>query len=476
MNRSYVLRHLAVVLMVVAVVAPVAAFADSAIKVEKSAPAKVTLGHEYTYTIKVTNVTDAPVMDVVLADKLPKSFKMSSSNPAAKPAKDGTLTWALGTLAPMASKSVTITGVATARGTNTLCGTASYKKQYCVSTEVVEPKLELVKTAPAEVILCDPIPLKFVVKNPGSGTAKNVKIEDKLPNGLTTVDGKSTVTFDVGDLAPGASRELTATVKAAKTGKYVNSATATADDKLKATDKSTTIVRQPVLTLTKTGPSSVYLGRTATYTLKVTNTGDAVAANTIVSDTLPDGATFVSASGDGDESRNKVTWALGDLQPKASKTLTLKLKSATAQVLVNSAEATAKCAKAVSATAKTTYKGIPAILLEVVDLNDPVEVGKTTTYEIIAVNQGTAPGTNIKIVCTLEANEKYLSSTGNTKATVKGAKITFAPVASLAPGAKAVWRVVVEAVKAGDVRFKVAMTSDQLKRSVDETEATNLYK
>ena len=45
----------------------------------------------------------------------------------------------------------------------------------------------------------------------------------------------------------------------------------------------------------------------------------------------------------------------------------------------------------------------------------------------------------------------------------------------MAPGEKATWTVTVKALKAGDVRFKTKMTSDQLGRPVEETEATNLY-
>ena len=66
----------------------------------------------------------------------------------------------------------------------------------------------------------------------------------------------------------------------------------------------------------------------------------------------------------------------------------------------------------------------------------------------------------------------------------RGQRLKQSPIKELAvkytlpvlqPGARAEWQVVVKAVKAGDVRFKVEMTSDQLSRPVEETEATNLY-
>ena len=64
---------------------------------------------------------------------------------------------------------------------------------------------------------------------------------------------------------------------------------------------------------------------------------------------------------------------------------------------------------------------------------------------------------------------------GPPKISSDGKTVTFAPLASLAPKAKTSWKVVVKGVKAGDTRFKVSMTSDQMTRPVEETESTNFY-
>jgi uncharacterized repeat protein (TIGR01451 family) len=146
-----------------------------------------------------------------------------------------------------------------------------------------------------------------------------------------------------------------------------------------------------------------------------------------------------------------------------------------AGTITNYVTAAATCAEGVRASVKTSVAGIPAVLLEVIDIDDPVEIGGQTTYVITATNQGSSPGTNISIVCTLEENEQYVSSSGATRGTLADDTVTFTPLRSLAPKAKATWRVVVKAVKAGDVRFKVTMNTDQITRPVQETEATHLY-
>ena len=52
----------------------------------------------------------------------------------------------------------------------------------------------------------------------------------------------------------------------------------------------------------------------------------------------------------------------------------------------NTAAAKGVCAEA-AASCETKVEGIPAILLEVIDLEDPIEVGAQTTYEIKVTNQ-----------------------------------------------------------------------------------------
>ena len=187
------------------------------------------------------------------------------------------------------------------------------------------------------------------------------------------------------------------------------------------------------------------------------------------------GMKFVSASHGGKAAGGKIRWSLGSFAAGSSRKVKVIVMPTKAVSLTNSVVAKATCAAGVKASVKTVITGISAVLLEVIDDEDPVEVGNETTYVIIATNQGSAPGTNIRFVCTIEDNEQYVSSSGATKGTLKGNTLTFKPLVSLAPKAKATWRVVVKAVKAGDVRFTVAMNTDQLSRPVDETEATHLY-
>jgi hypothetical protein len=61
------------------------------------------------------------------------------------------------------------------------------------------------------------------------------------------------------------------------------------------------------------------------------------------------------------------------------------------------------------------------------------------------------------------------------KAAVEGKTVTFAPLPSLVPKATATYQVVVRGMKAGDVRFGVELTSDQMTSPATETESTHIY-
>ncbi|MCZ6682566.1 MAG: DUF11 domain-containing protein [Planctomycetota bacterium] len=335
------------------------------------------------------------------------------------------------------------------------------------------PEIKLEKSCPSEVMICDPITYDIVVRNTGDMRATNVKITDQLPDGLTTERGGSAISINVGDLGPGKSRRFTYSARASKTGSFSNTAVATGDEGLRAEAGSQVVVRKPALVVTKKGPAMRYLGRPAKFEITVANQGDAPARNTVLVDSRDGGK--VKEVGDGGRSAGgKVTWTLGTIEPGASRTVSLTIKPTRIGTLRNTATATAYCAEA-SASAEMKVEGIPAILLECVDNPDPIEIDGNVTYTITVTNQGSAVGTNIAIVCTLPKEQEHVSSTGPTKAVSKGKKVTFAPLATLAPKASVVYKVTVKGIAEGDVRFKVSLNSDQMTSPAEETESTRIY-
>ncbi len=447
----------------------------SVIGVEKGYPKEARLNQQFSYKILVTNLTRNNLESVALSDDLGSNVKYVSSLPSGS-MSGSRLSWMLGDFKPQETKPVLVSVVPTVEGSVGSCASVSYVSALCSSVPVVSPKLKLTMTGPREVIKCDEIVYSLEVSNIGTGSLSDVRVADALPRGLQTIDGKSSVELAVGTLEPGQTRRYSIRTKPSAKGTYEGRATVVGEGDLRAeSGVVTTIVREPVLKITKTGPKESYTSVPFTYEITVTNTGDGMAVATMLEDAIPPGATLMTASDRAVATSEKVTWNMGDLAPGASKKVTMTLRGESPATVRSVATAKATCAESVTASAETVLKGIPAILLEVVDLADPIKVGDNVTYRITVTNQGSAADRNIRIVCSLEENQQFVSATGATTGTAAGSTITLQPLASLAPKAQAVWSVTVRNVKAGDVRFKLTMTSENLTRSVEETEATNVW-
>ncbi|MFM9958584.1 MAG: hypothetical protein ACKVZJ_10945 [Phycisphaerales bacterium] len=450
----------------------------SALMVEKMIPCEIVSGQCVDYFIKVTNLTAMALENVTVTDRISSNFNVKSAEPMGSPAGDQ-MAWNLGTMAAGSSKTIKINACATGdTGNVNACGAVSYSSSVCAEARIVKPSLKLVKSEPSSALICDMIPVKLVVTNNGTGAASNVVIKDMLPAGMTTSDGKSgTIDFPIGTLAPGASAERTYMMKAGKTGSFTNTAKAMADGGLTADASASTVISQPVLAITKDCPGTVIAaaGRTISYGITVTNTGDAPAAMTMLEDALPAGTSFVSATDGGALQGSTVVWNLGTLAAKASKKVTLVVNPTTQGTITNTATAKATCATPVSASCKTEVRGVPGVLLEVVDDPDPIVAGSTSTYTVRVTNQGQVDITNIKIKLECEDTATIVSNAGATPGNVAGRVINFAPVARLASKGVVTWTVVLKAVKADDHRLAVEMNCDQIQRPVNETESTTFF-
>lgn len=459
---------------------PTGVASTSSLGLEKGTPREVRANQPFECMIVVTNLADHTISEVVVQD-VPsedhQELRITSAEPMGQ--RDGLgMIWNLGNMAPNSTKIIRVTCVAPTEGTVANCITGTHNTVLCAQIPVVQPRLKLTKAGPAEVLRCEPIEYRFEVTNTGTGSVQGVTIADELPSGLTS-GGNSSINFNVGDLAPGQSRQFTATANASKTGTFTNMATASGSGAGAVTASSNevrTVVKAPKLTIDKRGNTEQFIDRTARYSITVKNTGNGVARNTRIVDTLPAGSRFIGADNGGTNSGQQVTWSLGDLAPGATKTVNMQLTASTSGTFRNVATAQAFCAEQVTDAVSTVFSGIPGILLEVVDVTDPIEVGSDETYVITVTNQGSAPSTNILVVATMAPEQTYVSSSGATAGTARGKTVTFAALPTLAPKAQATWRVVVKATSAGDARFKVTMDDDWLGDiPVEETEATNQY-
>jgi len=446
------------------------------VQLDKTMPSQVELNKPMAYSMRVTNLTSVAISGIVVNEQLPDNFELTSASPTAK--QEGkSLIWEIDSLAPRAAVGITVSGTASEMESLKYCTSVTTPAATaCANVQVIHPRLKLTRVGPEGVLLCEPIPVTYVLENTGTGAAKDIKIVETLPDGLETSDGKNELVIDAGTVLAGQVKEFAGELKAVRRGEYVSKAVASSANGLQAESAAATIVvDKPVLSITVSGPEKQYVGRAVTYEITVTNESDAPAKDTVIENAIPDAVKSMKATAGAKLSGKKIVWPLGTLAPRASQRVQVSFSPTREGVLLNNASATAYCADAVTASAQTALRTIPAILLEVIDVTDPVEIGTRTTYVITVTNQGSAPSTNIEIVCNLEDNVRYISSSGSSSGTIENGTLTFAPLENLAPKAKATWRVIITAMKEGDTRFKTTMNTDELTRPVEETEATRVY-
>jgi uncharacterized repeat protein (TIGR01451 family) len=450
---------------------------EPAVSLEWIGPASAKLGQPVTYQIIVKNISALPVQQVVVRNRIPAGITVQATEPRAFN-EANTLVWDLGTLQPRQEKRLDIQLLPEAKGDMACQAMVSFTGASMARIRVCEPKLTLKAMGPDKVLLNDTATVTLTVNNPGDGAADHVKISAKLSDGLEHVRGKM-VEYDLGNLGAGESRSVQLVCATKQGGPQNVDAVATAEGNLHAQDTAALEVILPRLDLTVQGPKLRYLDRHAVYVFKVSNPGSAPANNVTVTDQLPDGFKFLTASDGGrhDFATRSVSWYIGDLTPGQSREVTMETVAINTGNHKHLANVTAARGLKTEADITTRVEGLPALLMELVDLDDPVEVGADTAYEIRVTNTGSKTETNLQLICTVPDKMEFRGAKGaaDCKFHVNGKEVVFEPLPRLAPRADAIYRVNVRGIAPGDLRFRASITADGLTQPVLKEESTKVY-
>lgn len=423
---------------------------------KSDSPDPVAENEDLTYSITVTNETNAVdgtdnATGVTVTDELPASVAFVSASEGCSET-GGTVTCAIGALAEGSSDQVEIVVRATAPGTISNTATVDGDQTDPVSandsdteeTTVGEatPDLSITKTdSPDPVTQNDSLTYTIDVENEadatdGTDNATGVTVIDELPasvdfvsasDGCTEADG--TVTCEVGDLDEGDTAQLQIVVTPRQTGSIVNTAAVDGDESDPdasnddAVETTTVTASQPDLGITKSDSADpVVAGQNLTYTLTATNVTNAAdgpdnASGVTLTDPLPAGVSFVSASAGCSNSSGTVTCVVGDLAEGASVQRQITVSTTTAGQLSNTAtidgDQDDPVASNNSDTETTTVDPRRADLsITKTDDADPVTVGDQVTYTLTAANDGPQDATGVTITDTLPASVTFVSASG----------------------------------------------------------------
>ena len=448
---------------------------EPAISLEWVGAPTAKVGQAGNYSLVVRNACNIPVQQVLVRVRVPNGINCQETEP--KGVTEGNvLVWELGTLQAKQEKILQMKLLADQKGDVSPQAWVTFTGSSVMRIKVREPKLVLKAENQDKVLIGETAAFNLTVNNPGDGSADQVKIHAVLSEGLEHPRGQK-IDFDIGNLAAGETRNVTVMCMTKGGGVQKCDAVAEADGGLHAKETASVSVITPRLDLQVMGPGLRYLGRKALYTIKVTNPGDAAASNVTVSDIVPDGFKVLAASDGGrhDFSTRTVSWFLGEIAPGQSHEVKFEVQAINPGEFSHKASAVGARGLHAESELTTRVEGLSALMLEMVDTEDPIEVSSDTAYEVRITNTGSKVETDIKLEATVPDKMEFKSATGPVRFHEEGKKVVFEPIEKLAPKADAIFHINVKAVEAGTVRFKIQMTSTNLVEPVIKMEATRIY-
>ena len=362
-------------------------------------------GDEVTYTVNITNVGKSDAVNVAVCDVLGEGLELISADGGVYNPITRTITWTVN-LNSGETKSFKVVAKVIGYGnvTNSL---VVGNKTSAVDVDVPEiiPSKDADNKYPN---FGDSIDYTITVNNIGKADAKHVVVVDRLDKGLKYVSSSHNGVYDeaahtvtwVVDIAAGSSLDLTVTASAEEYGVLTNI--------VSVGDKSASVdVNVPEIIPNKTADiENPNFGDNVTYTVTVTNDGNADAKAVVVRDVLGKDLKFVSATGTYtfDEATNTITWTV-DVDAGKTETFTV------VATVINYGNVT----NSLVVGNKTFNKNVtvPEITPDKTVDNENPNFGDDLTYTVTVKNEGNGNATDVIIVDNLGKGLEYVSSTGN---------------------------------------------------------------
>lgn len=454
----------------------------SEIEVETTVTAELTVGiavddatpvegQAITYTVTVHNAGPDYATGLVVADPLPVGLTFSSAAATQGSYAAGSGAWTVGDLADGVTATLTLGAVVDAGvGSATLTNSATVQQRNeadsdgsddSASIDVVVQSADLQVTKSGDVAspnVGDTVTFTVQVTNAGPDAATGVAITDLLPSGLSfsssTVSQGSyhsgTGVWSLGTVADSATETLTiaAVVEASAAGQTVtNTASVTAVEPAdpspgdEADSASMTVLAADLAVSVSVDDATPNEGQTVTFTVIVSNAGPDDATQVVVSDMLPAGLSFASASAtQGSYSSGTGLWDVGSVADGAAATLTLMadVDAGTGGTTITNTAAVDSVDQADPSTGDESDGASITVLAAdlgvgvTVDDATPTE-GQSITFVVTLTNHGPDAATDVEVTDLLPAGLTFSSASPSTGSYVSGTGVwTLGTVAASA--------------------------------------------
>jgi uncharacterized repeat protein (TIGR01451 family) len=441
----------------------------------KLAPPEIQVGKRCTFGIRVQNTGQRTAQNVQIVDEVPLGTELVGTAPRAS-VSGGKVVWDLGTLSVGEERTVEMELIPTDEGEIGSVATVMMAAQASAKARCTKPELAMRLSSQPQVHAGQQHVVQVEITNPGSGEATGVMLLETVPAGVSHEAGPA-LEMEIGKLAPGETRRMDLMLTAEQAGLVKNTMTAKADAGLMVEASCEFEVIAPDLKISVEGPERRFLERPATYQVTIDNPGTAPAKEVQLVTQLPKGLQFVSANnmGEYDAANHAVHWSLAELP--ANERGTVELVALPVEAGQHALQISTKARDGLTdqTVKEVTVEGIAALMFEVVDMDDPIEVGGEATYEIRVVNQGSKAAGNVQVMAIMPPGMRALSGHGDTRHAVQGERVIFAPIPQLGPKAETTFRIQAQGIRAGDQRIRVQITTDEIREPITKEESTRVY-
>ncbi len=399
------------------------------------------------YVIDVTNAGPSDAQNVIVTDTLDSRTTYTSDTDSCVQGPTGTLTCSLGTVAAGATKSFILTVRA---DTGLVSGTVLLNNVTVTTTTPVDAGSTLTDTEETTVnvisggavdlavtkiasqaIAGETMVYTIVVTNNGPSPATGVEVLDTLPAEVSLIAvtaSQGLCDTSIFCLLGGLNARATATVTVwvrvptdVSAGTLLNNRVFVQGNEPDPTPgNNSDLVISPVelranLSMSKvSSAASVIAGTDLTYTLVVTNAGPSVAQNVVITDILPAGVTYLSATPAAVGTSSPLTWTLGNLAAGSTATVSLRVRvgpSVTGTV-ANSAVAGSDTPDPAPVDNGAVTPPVPVtpeanLSFSKRASSSTVAAGQALTYTLVLTNAGPSTATNVAVTDTLPAGVTF---------------------------------------------------------------------
>lgn len=442
-------------------------------------PETLALNAEGNYAFIVSNTGTVPLRSMTVRHLLPEGSQHVRSDPPAN-VEGNQLVWTLGELLGGQKRrlNLTLKQMSAVRTDHrvSVVSEEGLRDEKTFTTLGTQPALKVALTGPASGAVGAVVPYRITLTNTGSGPATNIILRATLDEGLEAETKTNPIELRLDEpLLPGTPREIPLTLMARKAGALALRLQAVADGNLSDRAEHVVQTREMKAELKVTGPRVRFAGRPFAWTLEASNGADLPLDGVVLRQQLPAEVEFVSASDGGQLAGREVVWNLGSLPASQKRSVQVTVKPiALSPGTTTNALLTASGVR-VEASATLEIRGLPAFRMEVLDENDPIEVGGRTRYRIEVENQGSLRGNGVQVTATVPKQMRVLSINGASPHKVDGAVITFQARDGLEPQQKWQYVIEVEALQAGDARLQAELRAASLAEPVIIQQSTTVF-